>query len=351
MARRKRITLPTDFDAFLARASFDEAVAMFDRCEVDATRGRGGTTALASEHCGADLAVWLLDQGATLDHRDSYGRTPFHHRCSTRFADAAVLLRLGADLESRDHEGWTPLHTVTGRHNVERVRELLRLGADITAETHAGHTPLMVLLRNAANAMLERTVVMAEILVEAGETIADDMRAEVSRLGRDFEFHRDGYNPDFLDDAQSALTELYRLFDVTPAPRRRRALDSSEPITVTSSDWRGRHDELWQLLVPSRGAAPTVQGEVIRISGRLGHELLDNGGINWRREHRAMLTALLAHLRTEVGLPTAISDELERSVVGLGTDRVDAEVVALLSAAAVEWVMANPSPIRLSVSA
>jgi len=351
MARRKRITLPAGFDAFLAEASFDETVAVFDRCEVDATWGRGGTTALASEHCGTDLTRWLLDQGATLDHRDAYGRTPFHHRCSSRFADAAVLLRLGADLESRDHEGWTPLHTVIGRNNVERVRELLRLGADSTAVTHAGHTPVMVLLRNATNSMLVRTVVIAEILVEAGATITDDIRAEVDRIGRDFEFHRDNFNPEFLDDAQSALTELYRLFDVTPAPRRRRALDSSEPITVTTSDWRGRHDELWQLLVPSSGAAPTVQGEVIRISGRIGHELLDNGGVNWRREHRAMLTALLAHLRTEAGLSATTARRLDRSVVGLDAQQVDAEVVALLAQAAVEWVMANPSPIRLSVSA
>lgn len=31
-----------------------------------------------------------------------------------------------------------------------------------------------------------------------------------------------------------------------------------------------------------RGAALTTQGEVIRLAGRICHELLDNGGVNWR---------------------------------------------------------------------
>ena len=33
----------------------------------------------------------------------------------------------------------------------------------------------------------------------------------------------------------------------------------------------------WDLLVPPEGKAETVQGEVIRIAGRIEYEFLDNG--------------------------------------------------------------------------
>ena len=37
----------------------------------------------------------------------------------------------------------------------------------------------------------------------------------------------------------------------------------------------------WDLLVPPKGKAETAQGETIRIAGRIQHEFLDNGCINW----------------------------------------------------------------------
>lgn len=35
---------------------------------------------------------------------------------------------------------------------------------------------------------------------------------------------------------------------------------------------------LWDYLVPMGGSAETVQGEVVRIAGRIGGELFNNGG-------------------------------------------------------------------------
>ena len=49
-------------------------------------------------------------------------------------------------------------------------------------------------------------------------------------------------------------------------------------------------------LIPSSGAAKTVQGEVIRIPGRVRDELDRNGGANWDRDYRKMLQALPQYL-------------------------------------------------------
>ena len=42
--------------------------------------------------------------------------------------------------------------------------------------------------------------------------------------------------------------------------------------------------------------ASTLQGEVIRISGKLSQEILDNGKMNWDKEYLQMVQALLGYL-------------------------------------------------------
>jgi hypothetical protein len=43
------------------------------------------------------------------------------------------------------------------------------------------------------------------------------------------------------------------------------------------------HARLWKKLVPLSGPAKTVQGEVIRIVGKLTNEAYRNGNANWSR--------------------------------------------------------------------
>lgn len=86
-----------------------------------------------------------------------------------------------------------------------------------------------------------------------------------------------------VDEASAALSELWALFAVeqreakpAPAVGERLELDPSVPALR-------QYGDLWDLLVPDSGQCRTLQGEVIRIAGRVGHEVYDNGGINWDR--------------------------------------------------------------------
>ena len=57
--------------------------------------------------------------------------------------------------------------------------------------------------------------------------------------------------------------------------------DGVSPIHVPEQDEAEAFQSLWDLLVPPSGKAQTAQGEIIRIAGRVQHEFLDNGCINW----------------------------------------------------------------------
>lgn len=95
MSKRKRKTLPKDFDQLLEHAPFAELVAVFDVCELEATGGYSKSTALGFYNCPDDLARWLVEQGADVDARDQYQRTALHHRSSRWKGGVDLLLDLG----------------------------------------------------------------------------------------------------------------------------------------------------------------------------------------------------------------------------------------------------------------
>ena len=52
-----------------------------------------------------------------------------------------------------------------------------------------------------------------------------------------------------------------------------------------NDDWTAEYRRLWKTLVPPRGPAQSLQGEMIRLTGRLSDEAFRNGNINWRKDH------------------------------------------------------------------
>lgn len=169
---------------------------------------------------------------------------------------------------------------------------------------------------------------IAELLLAAGASRTERMKEFVERLGNTFEFHRAAFNKELLDAASDGLSRLYTMFGVTPVVARVMH-DGVSPIMVKDASWQEQHQLLWELLVPSKGAAATVQGEVIRISGRIADELERNGGINWDADYRAMAEAFVKFLQLKESASELIKD----------TDR--------MASLAVAWVLQNPSPIPL----
>ncbi|WP_246475220.1 ankyrin repeat domain-containing protein [Pseudomonas folii] len=348
MGKRKRKTLPKDFDQLLKDAPLAELIAVFDVCELEATGGYSKSTALGFYNCPDDLVRWLVEQGANVDARDVYQQTALHHRSSSRTGGVDLLLDLGADIEAQDSKGHTPLQVAVESHKADSIAALIRRGANTEVRTRRqGYSLLHLALLTTSNGDIRATAKIAEILLEAGSQVEDAMRSEVERIGRQFEFHRADFNPDYLAATDAALATLYRLFNVTPVAARN-IHDGQAAIVVTADDWPARHQQLWEMLVPSSGAATTVQGEAIRISGRISIEINDNGSANWDADFKKMLDALVGHLGSAVPLSGLELAEARTLAAALKNGNDPAGHTDRLCELAVCWVIANPQPVLLN---
>ncbi|MFG1784588.1 ankyrin repeat domain-containing protein [Rhodococcus oryzae] len=345
MARRK--TLPTDFDEKLRTASLDDLKAVFDKTMLDARGGSSKQTAIGFVECPDELITWLVGQGLDVDAADLYEDTPLWTRASRgRAEQIPLLLSLGADIQRPNRYGESPLHAATGGHRPDATRVLLEHGADARALNARGETPMLAGLRRTKNFIIPSMSRVAKMLLDAGDPITEEMLAAVTRIGTEFEFHRDNFNPDFLDETDAGLTELYRLFGVTPVAGRLRH-DGVSPIAVPAGAWQDQHQALWELLVPSNGPATTVQGEVVRLTGRIAREILDDGSPNWGRDFANMLAALPEHYASGAPLPTGELLEARNLARALRSGNGSDAQVYRLSELAVAWVASNPTPVPL----
>lgn len=365
MPKAKKKTLPTDFEELLKVGEPDAIKAVFDMCDVNARGGAFKKTALAFNELPDEIARWLVDQGADISATDRYGETPLHNRAGHWQGKIHVLLELGADVDCVDSRGDTPLHKAASVGQVQTARTLLDHGASVDATNNSGLNPLALALQRCSNAKIQQIVEVAELLLAAqphqqtgirsfatrvfgrgqksDNKISPEMRGFVQRIGTDFEFHRNGFNPESRDATSASLDKLYALFGVPPVPRRSMH-DGKSPIVATAAGWENRHQELWELLVPSSGAAETMQGEAIRISGRIARELDGNGGINWDEEFKRMSESLLEYLGSGKPLPAA---ELKEATIIVSEVKRKYGNTRRLSELAVEWVALNPKPIAL----
>ncbi|MCI8530243.1 MAG: hypothetical protein HFH82_14000 [Lachnospiraceae bacterium] len=121
--------------------------------------------------------------------------------------------------------------------------------------------------------------------------------------------------------------------------------DGVSPIIVTETEQNAQFQQLWNYLVPPCGRAKTAQGEIIRIAGRVQHEFLDNGGVNWDDNYRKMLYAFPNYLR----LGNSFSEDdiksaelLANLLITAGDEgRIDDFLCSALCSCAVAWVQQN----------
>ena len=339
----KKLLLPKNFDELLEKGDLDVLKAVFDTCEVDARGGYSKETAIAFDLCPDALVRWLvLEKGADLQAPDQRGATPLHARVGSRRSSIDVLLELGAKVNDASAPIGTPLHAAAQAHNSKNLRKLLAHGADVHVVNSARNTPLQQALETCSNIDIVEMVAIAEALLAAGAEKDERAEERVTAIGERFEFHRQGFNAEYLEEYSSALDRLYGLFGVPPVPRRIE-YDGRSPIVLPPGDWPQQHEALWQLLVPSKGAAATAQGEAIRISGRLANEWMGNGGINWDADFKKMAKALVELLGS--GSPLAQADLAEaQAIVADISEREDD--VQRLSQLAVTWVGQNSAPIK-----
>ncbi|MFT3712366.1 MAG: ankyrin repeat domain-containing protein [Archangium sp.] len=170
------------------------------------------------------------------------------------------LAKMALDFEATDSRGYSALHFAAQGGKLESVRWLLEHGANPNHLDRFGNTPLF-------RAVYAKHADIVKLLREKG---ADPL------LGGTAQFARSWSNP---------MKELFAdLPDALPEVKKQEVVVMTEgriPDGPPGAKWQQEHDRLWKLLVPARAEAPTLQGELIRCTGRLASEAFRNGNINW----------------------------------------------------------------------
>lgn len=345
---KKRVTLPKEFKDLMDEGNIEALKAVYDRCELTAHDGRFSLcTPLHMGGVPDELVIWLVEKGLDINVPDYYGATPLYRQAILGRDTVKLLCELGADIEKPNTYGDTPLHMAAEFFHPKTVKLLIDKGANVNVENDMGRTPLASVLMVCRGIYIAQTAEIASMLLEAGAKKTSKMKERVEQIGKDFEFHRESIHPDYVEAADKGLTKLYELFDVKPVEKRL-THDGVSPIKLVEGSWEEQYEELWSFLIPSSGAAKTVQGEVIRIPGRVRDELDRNGGANWDRDYRKMLQALPQYL--SLGIP--LSDQELAETKGLiaqvhGKDFDDEPRLDRLCQLAIAWIKQNPEPLLL----
>ena len=343
MAKKKK-TLPANFYELIEAKDLDVLKAVFNECELNAYERRSfNKPALSFYDVPLELMDWLIAQGADINVKDEYDRTPLHYHAQVNDIErVALLLEKGADIEAIAQYDETPLHAA-GYHP-EVTALLIAKGANVKAKDDMKHNPMEAMLYSVQSIDISKAAKTAELYLKAGLKPTKFAKEQITRIGEDFEFHRNNFNPEYLEETDAGLQQLYKLFGVPPVPRRIQH-DGKSPIVLTGNIWEARYEQAWALLVPSSGSAITVQGEVVRIAGRVNDELLRNAMSNWNKEYRKMLTAISGYLQQGNALSESELAEvadIQKHILeddGTGTQR--------LCELATAWVIQNPQPIAL----
>jgi len=241
-----------------------------------------------------DITV-LKDIYKTIDINacDRYGDTALHFN-KLPIEMVKWLINNGADINLKDKLGKTPLSYQTPIP--DRVNDFLKLGAQIDEKT------FLDACREAIKKYPGR-VESIKLFIEYGATITDEIASLIDQI--------------------------------------------IKPLKPKEKPWKKQFHEFWNLFVPNSGKAETVQGEIIRIVGKVGHEILDNGGINWNKDFSIMLQTLIKCFSKGVSLSKEDLDTASSAKKQLSGGAFNEEAIEKLEELAVKWVLANPETIFL----
>lgn len=370
---RKNKTLPKDFKEIVQRGDLDELKAVFKKCEINAHERYGSDTALFFRGLTPEFVRWFVEQGGDIHYRNNFGYTPlgqqscfrgneednkiykkfFEQGLQLNYDNSEIielLIELGAEVNTNTSA--TPLILACRSLNPTAVKILLKHGADPIGNDEGFNSPLTEALYQFAP--IPETLEIAKLLLSLGVPITERMKEYVGVMGKRFEDKKlnptlSEYSKYIIERNEPIMNELYRLFSVEPIKPRQLYDGHSKIIVQDNEDLQQTFSELWDFLVLPTGQCSTVQGEVIRITGRIAGEIYRNGGMNWKADYQKMLNALMDYFK--MGYP--LSDErlqqaeyLKAKVYQGNPNSYDEAVE--LSNLAVLWVKANPNPIMIN---
>lgn len=363
---KKNKTLPSNFSDLIELGDVEQLKKVFNKCELTAyVRGYYKDTALHFYGVPYEFMKWMLDRGYDPNTMSTYN-VPLRYNLYD-IKKVKLLLDYGADINYRCYNNNTPLHYLCdGNPPIENLKFFLQNGADINARNNNNETPLLYAIKRRRTPET-RFVQMIETMLEEHSKIKknsllDKLRKinrhpipdkdwivaqkEITRIGKSHEFYKMQIEDENLrNETNVNMKRLYEIFEVEPVPERVMATENSI-IKVTSTDWTKQYNELWNLLVPGSGRAEFLQGEAIRLIGKLSYEVLDMGCINWDKDFRKLVKAYKLLISYGNQLDKEDYDDVVsclEDIKWLGEDQFN-----FVEEKTVEWILKNPKPVKLT---
>lgn len=355
-AKKPKYSLPDDFYEIMERGDLEEIKAVFQ----DPEMLKFLTESKESYHnplfkyspC-TEIYKWFVEQGFDLHMKDR-GEEPIHYhaRCFNNNIEGIILA--GADIEAKrgfGDDGATPLEIAAQSLQASSMKVLIKYGANVHVKRHGKgllHTVISEFKHGVGIHDIQiKAFECMELLINAGVEIEDGMKDDIIGICNAFDKRKDSFkpyqeNPQPYEDGVNRMCELFGV----ERPAAPVVHDGKSPITVTATDWRDQHAELWDMLVPASGKCKTVQGEVVRIGGKINVEIFKQGGAHWNAEFRKMLNALKKYY--EMGtIPDEVEHQEALALIKSINGDSDGEDVLRLCEINIHWVLANPEPIEL----
>ena len=132
---KKRKTLPKEMKELLENGDIAALKEQFLRCDPNAVTGKYGSNIFSLTPLPREFAFWAKEQGADVNFKDHYGKTPVFNHASFWNGDVQLLIDLGAEVNVAQDDGTTPLHlaALCGRANA--VKALLKAGVDVNVKS------------------------------------------------------------------------------------------------------------------------------------------------------------------------------------------------------------------------
>ncbi len=348
---KKRKTLPKEIVPLLESKDIGALKEQFLRCEPNAIQNKYSSNIFSLSPLPREFAFWAKEQGADVNFKDYYGQTPIFNHASAWNGDVQLLIDLGANVNLAKYDGTTPLHLAAMYGRSEAVKALLNAGVDVNIKSGRIDWPgfLTPLEKTLLQERLpyEKLLEICTLLLDHGAVISERAREFFRKSAERFQRVKRGIqDPEFLRSQTKGLEELYKLFRVEPVgevPFH----DGISPIRIPEQSGSDSFRMLWNYLVPPSGKAQTAQGEAIRIAGKVNHEIMGNGSMNWDKDYQEMLRIFPAYLR--LGNPLKEEDiaQAEKTAQLLRYGRDDGDLSIALCAYAVAWVLRNPEVLPL----
>jgi len=343
----KKKKLVDNFQEIIDSGDFESFKKVFDKCEITATsKGKTTCNAFSYRNLTPEHIQFLIDNGLEVNADCGFGYPAVAFHAANR-DNLKCLLKNGADINyiAVSYRG-SALTKACSTLDAQAVRNLLEENASIDVPGGIGGITLLdATLAHCDNIYISKALDISKMLLGAGASVTDRTVGYVQKIGERFEFFRDRISKDHVDELSDSLNELYELFGVAPVARRVMH-DGTSKIAVIGNRWQDQYNELWDMLVPGNGKAQTIQGEMIRIVGRVTHEILDNGGLNWDDDYREMVRSLREFLNINKGLESELVEEAGNLTkhINLSTEKKD---LYRLTELVVQWVLPNQDPLPL----